>query len=791
MADNLRATEQNAALAQLARLLQGTHEFASKPFGYNNPPARMLSEMLGLPATARTVERMSYGEPLTTGRGMTTHLRPDTEEALMAVAPLAGSAARMAPQAARALAPSAAALALRSAEVGGFPVRGMSVIKPKGGNWLAGSVEKPVEMFKQGYVPDYERWGEGAAGVTDQAKGEAAALNKWLESKLGKYIKNEMGTPEDPIRALAEKGVTHAELAPQSSYYMPDFRARRRSVGFPEEGMGQSEQAKAWETAADDLIHNLPAGERLKSPISDSYLAENPWLAKVPPETMTYGTYPMNFEGQTQFGHMIDELRNAINPASGLPRELLWKYQDLDKVNIEQAVQRVHDINQWRAAQQAEANAMRANNAAAALHKDYPDAPYKWVELKSPEAKLENLTPEEMKVYESYLADKYPTEHALKEATARGRTTALEDALKYEGETMGHCVGGYCPDVLEGRSRIFSLRNKKTGEPHVTVETQPANLDHGMWYQSQPQEVKDALEAAGYRGYNIRHSPQFKEAEAQAPEQISQIKGKANKAPKEEYLPFVQDFVRSGKWGEVGDLGNTGLIQIHPEGGYGRRGSAEHGNVAPGFYTQQELDAAMKGEGFAEGGLVDSAREYSPLEVDYIIDNVHGYAQGGLATQQVKAPFNEFSMNYDVNPAEIGHAEGGLAGYGLRHGRNELKGKGYFGELPNEAGGVSTELSAEDDDVGDYPLIAPSLTRSELQSLLANEQPSDSVYNKARAHAIRRKAEGLSPYAEKHELRLPRPEGFAEGGSVESTHIPYDEAKISSLVNALREELHA
>jgi hypothetical protein len=32
---------------------------------------------------------------------------------------------------------------------------------------------------------------------------------------------------------------------------------------------------------------------------------------------------------------------------------------------------------------------------------------------------------------------------------------------------------------------------------------------------------------------------------------------------------------------------------------------------------------------------------------------------------------------------------------------------------------------------------------------------------------------------------------FAEGGSAETAHIPYDEAKISSLVNALREELHA
>lgn len=40
---------------------------------------------------------------------------------------------------------------------------------------------------------------------------------------------------------------------------------------------------------------------------------------------------------------------------------------------------------------------------------------------------------------------------------------------------------------------------------------------------------------------------------------IVQIKGKANKAPNPEYLPYVQDFVKSGKWSDVGDLQNTGL----------------------------------------------------------------------------------------------------------------------------------------------------------------------------------------------------------------------------------------
>ena len=123
---------------------------------------------------------------------------------------------------------------------------------------------------------------------------------------------------------------------------------------------------------------------------------------------------------------------------------------------------------------------------------------------------------------------------------------------------MGHCVGGYCPDVAEGRSRIYSLRDAK-GEPHVTIETQQGSLDPGMWYETQPQAVRDAMDAENYRGYNIRHSPQFKEAQAKAPPKIVQIKGKQNRAPKEEYLPFVQDFVKSGNWSEVGDLRNTGL----------------------------------------------------------------------------------------------------------------------------------------------------------------------------------------------------------------------------------------
>jgi hypothetical protein len=43
---------------------------------------------------------------------------------------------------------------------------------------------------------------------------------------------------------------------------------------------------------------------------------------------------------------------------------------------------------------------------------------------------------------------------------------------------------------------------------------------------------------------------------------IFQIKGKGNRAPNEEYLPFVQDFVKGGDWSEVNEIRNAGLRDI-------------------------------------------------------------------------------------------------------------------------------------------------------------------------------------------------------------------------------------
>lgn len=93
--DYIRPTpQQNPILGLLAERLKQAQGFAAKPFGYSNPPAEMLMNLLGIPAVQQTMERMAYGEPLTTGSGMTTQVRPEVAEAALTVAPAAGLLAK-------------------------------------------------------------------------------------------------------------------------------------------------------------------------------------------------------------------------------------------------------------------------------------------------------------------------------------------------------------------------------------------------------------------------------------------------------------------------------------------------------------------------------------------------------------------------------------------------------------------------------------------------------------------------------------------------------------------------
>ena len=440
-----------------------------------------------------------------------------------------------------------------------FSTNPAQVVKPKGGNWEAGAVERALNSMKRNktaaksleemrsvYPPEVlETMSPETRETVTRAfphLEKEVALNNWVDRNLTNYVKKEMGTPEDPVRRLAEEGISHIpaeELRNEANWLPERLEDIRRKQGFPGAGMANSPEAQGWEIKTDTAIEPTDVGAmRNLSHLFKKDITE-PWMANAPDETKVYMANDDLHGGYLGFDHIMDVLRQDV--AAGRIRP-----DQLSKVSMEQAVRRTYEFDQEQARKMAEAQAKVTEGMP--VHKEYPEG-YKWVELKAPELKE---LPEGYEI--KYTSQNLPYlvnpegvnigyfEEGTEKAGALGRLSEenLKKALEYEGDTMGHCVGGYCPDVLEGRSRIFSLRDKK-GEPHVTIEVNPETNVEGF----SPGQIQ-LLKSHG----KYIENPSIK-----------QIKGKQNRAPKEEYLPYVQDFVRSGEWSDVGDFKNTGLVK--------------------------------------------------------------------------------------------------------------------------------------------------------------------------------------------------------------------------------------
>lgn len=76
------------------------------------------------------------------------------------------------------------------------------------------------------------------------------------------------------------------------------------------------------------------------------------------------------------------------------------------------------------------------------------------------------------------------------------------------------------------------------------------------------------------------------------------------------------------------------------------------------------------------------------------------------------------------------------------------KGYGYFGKIPmlNDPNKSMTEITIGLDELGDIPLVVPTLTAEEIDYLRRGNKPTKEMVNKAADHAIMRRKQGLSPY---------------------------------------------
>jgi len=204
-----------------------------------------------------------------------------------------------------------------AAQFGGAGMAG--IVKPKGGNWL----NRTVQDF-MGYR------GEDPVG-------------KWTATAVPKYIKNEMGTEGDRVRALAEQGITHKDFADYGDAFINQLARKRREAGFPEP-RGISQAARTWENTTD-----LAIARQKVSGQSARTMQEEPWLAKLSPDESVYSV--QEWPGALGFNHVVDVLQNKLADGTLSP-------EALSRMAFHDAVRMTHTANQ-----EAEALSRKAEGA--------------------------------------------------------------------------------------------------------------------------------------------------------------------------------------------------------------------------------------------------------------------------------------------------------------------------------------------------------------------------------------------------------------------------------------------
>lgn len=467
--------------------------------------------------------------------------------------------------------------------LGGGGMGALGVIKTKGGQWLSGGVEKALnklkksdhwtEMLENGRQPLPEEiqqigkrqflnplTGEVLDPMRMREFQEDTAINNWVSGALARYIKRDMATPNDPIRKLAEEGILHTN--PQKLNFNINTHGKDWRPG--QTWHGQSERAKLWEGASDNAI-----GDSLRKDLSNAAHTENPWLASLPPNERIFDlAEPRHFTEDLGFDDLVKSLRDAVSNNADLPEHLRLKPEDFKQMGIEKAIRHIDAINQFRDAQAAE---RWGKHPAASTFKEYTENNPKglrWVELKAPS--MDDLTPNLGQDFRGRWVEESPEgyligrdfehpEEAIKHIRQQAGKEKLQEILTHEGDSMGHCVGGYCDEVLSGSKRIFSLRDAK-GRPHVTIETAPPPQKQGLSLDEARDILAEEMADAPIEEFERAAIELGKKSwMGQMQPRIVQIKGKQNLKPNPEYTPFVQDFIRSGTWEDIKDLSNADL----------------------------------------------------------------------------------------------------------------------------------------------------------------------------------------------------------------------------------------
>jgi len=499
-----------------------------------------------------------------------------------------------------------------------LPFIGMGAVKEKGGMWHPEAIERLSRPLKPGMARAVRELGMDLNEVAPEIK----IQSEWSDKAVRNYLNKHAGTATDPLKDIE----------------IPYGERTRRWEELTDSVIGRVEKPSSMGTK---FTEKLPEGTPLDQPL---YITKSVSSLTNPGGTVTVGGGPLTAI-TSYLSHVGDYLRENV-PADKLPQ------YDL--------VRAVKETQKWDADMAKRMAKERADmTSSMPVYKDYGDG-YKWVEVRA--QPLIELPPG-WKVVQTEniqggqrLADVYrvqgPDGHSVgpgegaagwfskKEAESAAlelaRKQNTEKLLKDEGDQMGHCVGGYCDYVENGDSKIYSLRDSK-GKSHVTIEVEPPKP--GIYQGEQARGLLPADDTPSIR----------------------QIKGKQNRAPVAEYLPYVQDFVKSGKWGEVGDLRNAGLRDLNvtdnwagvwPEDAV-QKAKALHGNLV----TPEQLDAVTKNI-WGDENPFKSSNQRGSIDPE-LLKTMGAAGLGGLAGYFAQ-------KNLDRGDPIVFGVLGALTGVGLR-----------------------------------------------------------------------------------------------------------------------------
>lgn len=509
-----------------------------------------------------------------------------------------------------------------------------NIIKDQGGMLVGGEKALDDELIAMKHNESAYPHAQ-AHYVAGDKDPNAVALNQWVDTKVRKYLRNQAGTEADPILKTIESGVEH-NFQPTMGDTKYSVRNKRLQVGKPEAGIAKTELGKEFEYKIDSMF-DPKSSEEVKAilndplPFADPNTAERFRASKLRTEL----DLPIQNEKDVEALRLLNEIpdknvytlsgtnitdRLGLNHVSDVLMEDLQtgrlRPEQLNQMSIEKAIRRAAEYDAEKAKAMAKANASSVEGMP--IPKAYDDG-YKWVELKHD--------------------------------TDPKRT---EKALKSEGEMMGHCVGGYCPNVESGEIKIFSLRGPD-GKSHVTIEARPqfsmtlwrnANMDainsnpklkeydfnmrsldndHKYGYRMTERDyVTEMTKEMKKLGINPIEPPSYME--------LHQVKGKQNKRPDDKYQSYISDFIKNNPTKheivDVYELDNTNLMGV--------QNIADNGLVSKDIHNHPDVEKIVKN--YPKENLMAMYKKgnvsRSPMEVDEDIKyNIFKDAAKDLARQ--------------------------------------------------------------------------------------------------------------------------------------------------------------